>query len=131
MKRPTLHKTGLVTVCGVWICWALWSQFLTIPTGEVENHSSLSVKERMNDCAGTFQQRYDCKNSIVIETDRTTFINMVGRIIIVVLPPLLLVGVVKLYARRLDDDDSGDNDEWNDPSHYRRRYHRRTSSRHD
>jgi len=113
------------------MAWAVWSQFLSIPTGEVENHSSLSVKERMSDCAGTFQQRYDCKNSIVIETDRSTFINMVGRIIIVVLPPLLLVGVVKLYGRRLDDDDSSDNDEWSDPSHYRRRYHRRTSSRHD
>jgi len=131
VSRLSLRKTGLYTVCGLWMAWALWSQFLSIPTGEVENHSSLSVKERMSDCAGTFQQRYDCKNNIVIETDRTTFLNMVGRIIIVVLPPLLLIGALNLSSRRRDDDDNAGGDEWTAPSHYRRRYHRRTSSRHD
>jgi len=117
------------------MAWAVWSQFLSIPTGEVENHSSLSVRERMNDCSGNFQQRYDCKNTIVIETDRMTFLNMIGRIVIVVLPPLLLIGALNFAGRRRDDDDiaggSGGSDEWSSPTHYRRRYHRRTSSRHD
>ncbi|CCG41638.1 hypothetical protein [Magnetospirillum molischianum] len=131
MRRSSLRKAGVFTACGVWICWAVWTQFLTMPNGEVENHSSLSVKERMSDCAGNFQQRYDCKNSIVIETDRMTFLNMVGRIVIVVLPPLLLIGAVNLQSRRRDNDDSADDDEWADSSSYRRRYHRRSKSRHD
>lgn len=134
MNGLSARQIGLYTVCGLWMAWAVWDQFLSIPTGEVENHSSLSVKERMSDCSGTFQQRYDCKNNIVIETDRMTFLNMIGRIAIVVLPPFLLIGALNLSGRRREDDDGpgvSGNDEWSNPTHHRRRYHRRTSSRHD
>jgi hypothetical protein len=130
VRDVKLDKAAITLVCLSWIAWAVWSQFLSIPTGEIENHSSLSVKDRMNDCSGSFKQRYDCKNAIVIETDRETFLNMIERIAIVTVPPLMLVGGWRLLSRRRDDDDGAGGDEWSEQTQYRRRYHRRSSSRH-
>jgi len=120
-------KTVATVLCLLWIGWGVWSQFLTLPADEIENHSSLSVKDRMSDCTGTFHQRYECKNAIVIETDRGNFFNIVGRLILIVLPPVLVMAGWRLVARPRDDGDSGGNDEWSDDGFApRRRYHRRT-----
>ncbi|MEO0034899.1 MAG: hypothetical protein RLZZ501_922 [Pseudomonadota bacterium] len=127
MSQGKVGKVVATALCLLWIGWGVWSQFLSLPADELENHSSLSVRDRLSDCTGTFQQRYDCKNAIVIATDRGNFFNVIGRILIIVLPPLLVVGAWRLVARPRDDSDGGGNEEWSDPyGTPRRRYHRRT-----
>jgi hypothetical protein len=127
-------KTGrrvALAVGAVWMAWAVWDQFLTLPADEIANHSSAVVQDRMQDCSGTFRQRYECKNLIIVESDRSTFFQMVGRIAIVVVPPLLLWGALTLADRRrgpAEYDFSGE------PETGRaqpiRRQHRRRSSHH-
>lgn len=110
-----------------WMAWAGWDQFANLPEGTVENHSSAAVQERLRDCSGTFKQRYECKNAIVINTDRNSFFNMLGRIAIVVVPPMLLAGGIHLWRRRSEDDSPSD--DLLSQSH-RRHHRRRTSSHH-
>jgi hypothetical protein len=111
--------------CLLWIGWAVWDQFLTLPPDEVANHSSGLVQDRMLDCSGTFRQRYECKNAIIIENDRSNFFAMAGRIAIVVVPPLLLLGGLRLAGRGRADD--GPAEEYTQ-ARPQRRYHRRRTS---
>lgn len=128
MSQGKVGKSVATALCLLWIGWGVWSQFL-LPADELENHSSLSVRDRLSDCTGTFQQRYDCKNAIVIATDRSNFFNVVGRILIIVLPPLLVAGAWRLVIRPRDDGDGG-NEEWSDPYGTPRRRYRRRTGRH-
>jgi hypothetical protein len=60
----------------------------TLPDGAVENHASDQVKGRMSECTGSFQDRYQCKEQIIIESGRETFYTLGGRFLLVILPPL-------------------------------------------
>lgn len=86
-KRLKLLLSG---VCLAWAALAGWNLFLNVPEDSLLHHKSAIVKERMERCQGTFQQRYDCKEAIVIEAQRETFMNMLGRTAIIVVPALIL-----------------------------------------
>ncbi len=116
-----IGKWVVMTISLVWMAWAVWDQFANIPEGEIEHHSSASVQDRMRDCSGTFKQRYECKDAIVIASGRSTFFNLAERIAIVTVPPMLLAAAFHLLTRRRDDD--GPNDELLQQHH--RRHHRR------
>ena len=115
----------VTTVSLAWMAWAGWNQLVELPEGTVENHSSDTVKERLRDCSGTFKQRYECKNQVVIDTDRSSFFHMLGRIGIVVVPPMILAAGVHMARRRSDD---SPDDGLLGEAHGRR--HRRRSSGH-
>jgi hypothetical protein len=127
MALSKIGNVTLMTVSLAWMAWMGWAQFADLPEGTVENHSSSTVQERLRDCSGTFKQRYECKNNIVIQTDRSSFFNMLGRIAIVVVPPMLLAGGLHLLRRRSDDDSPSD--DLLGQSH--RRHHRRRTSGHN
>lgn len=89
----TQHKRLKLLLSGICLTWAAlagWNLFLNVPEDSLLHHKSAIVKERMERCQGTFQQRYDCKEAIVIEAQRETFMNMLGRTGIVVVPALVL-----------------------------------------
>jgi hypothetical protein len=109
-------KLGKWVITGVsllWMSWAGWDQFGNLSEEDLENHSSSVVQERMKDCSGTFKQRYECKENIVIQSGRNTFSAM------------LLAAAFHMMNRRRSDDD-GPNDELLQEHH--RRHHRRRRS---
>lgn len=127
MSGSKLGKWVVTGVSLVWMAWAGWDQFGNLSPDDIENHSSPAVQERMRDCSGTFKQRYECKENIVIESGRSTFNDMLGRMAIVVVPPILLaVGLHMMNRRRSEDD--GPSDDLLQEHH--RRHHRRRSSGH-
>ncbi|MBI2235879.1 MAG: hypothetical protein HYU60_02810 [Magnetospirillum sp.] len=73
----------------MWMVYAGWWQFSAIPERELQTHSSADVQDRLRDCEGSFQKRYECKEAIVIKTHRDTFYNLVERLAIVVMPAIL------------------------------------------
>jgi hypothetical protein len=104
-RRKKLAQKILIGLGLVWIAWAGWDQFADIPDDDMETHSSASVQERLRDCAGTFKQRYDCKEAIVIQVHRETFNNLIGRTAIVVVPPLLAaIGYGIVFRRRREEE---------------------------
>jgi hypothetical protein len=85
-----------------WMGYAGWWQFSAIPERELLTHSSADVQDRLRDCEGSFQKRYECKEAIVIKTQRDTFNNLVERLSIVVIPPILGgLAFAYLFPKRL------------------------------
>lgn len=107
----------VVVGCFGWMGVVGWAQFRDVPERELLTHSSRQVQERLTSCDGTFKQRYDCKSTIVLQTERQTIWHGVVRLAMVVLPPLaaaaafiFLVPKPALVRRRfkpldLDDED--------------------------
>lgn len=84
----------------LWILVMGWLMVATLPQSAVENHGSETVKNRMSDCAGTYRDRYDCKEQIIIESGRDTFFILAGRFLLVILPPLLITGWLSAHLRK-------------------------------
>ena len=84
-------KKVLIAVALVWIGAMGWMQFGNLSSEEVLTPHSAAVRDRMDtECNGTFGQRYDCKESIVISTVRHSLANMAMRLGIVAVVPVLL-----------------------------------------
>ncbi len=123
-----LGKWMVGTVSLIWMAWAGWDQFGNISDSDLEHHGSPAVQERMKDCTGTFKQRYECKENIVIKSGRDTFSAMLGRLSIVVVPPILLVAGLHILNRRRNGDDGPSDDLLHE--HHQRRHRRHSTTRH-
>lgn len=99
-----LLKMLLTAACFGWVAVAGWVTFTDIPESEIQHHGSDAVKERMRDCEGTFKQRYDCKEAIVIESGRDTFWNMMARLGVVTVPAMLAGIIGSAIIRRIPID---------------------------
>lgn len=68
---------------------------------EVANHSSAVVKDRMAaECLGSFKDRYDCKEAIIVQSGRDTFWSMAWRFLTVVTPALTASFWLSSYLRK-------------------------------
>lgn len=97
-------KLLLTLACLLWVAGSGWMLFADLPDDAVLHHASPEVKERMRDCTGSFKQRYDCKEAIVIETGRLTFWSMTGRLALVTVPAILAGLLGRAVLRRIPDD---------------------------
>lgn len=90
-----------VTVsCIAWMAVVGWTLFVLMPAS-VEHHSSAAVKDKMaTQCQGSFRDRYECKEAIIVESGRDTFWTLAGRFLAVVVPPMLLSGWLSSYLKR-------------------------------
>lgn len=87
-------------VNGGGIAWLLlmgWLMLATLPENAIQNMESSQVQARMDACAGTFAERYACKEKIIIEGGRETFYLTALRFLLVVVPPL--AGSIWLSSR--------------------------------
>jgi hypothetical protein len=100
MDNRKVAGWGVTAISLLWIGGAGWNQFGDIPESEIETHSSAAVQDRLRDCSGSFKQRYDCKESIVLRVKQDTFNSLSERLAIVVVPPLLAALGAHLIRRR-------------------------------
>lgn len=98
--QRTRLKWGVTAASLLWMVVIGWLMVATLPQSAVENHGSAAVQARMSDCAGSYRDRYDCKEQIIIESGRDTFLILSGRFLLVVLPPLLITGWLSSYLRK-------------------------------
>lgn len=79
----------MATVGGIlWMVLVGWLMWATLPDGAVETHGSDQMKDRMSLCSGSFRDRYDCKEQIIIESGRDAFYVLSLRFLLVIMPPL-------------------------------------------
>ncbi|MBR9973631.1 hypothetical protein [Magnetospirillum sulfuroxidans] len=85
---------------------------------EVTNHSSAVVKDRMAaECLGTFKDRYDCKEAIIVQSGRDTFWSMSWRFLTVIVPALTASFWLSSYLRKhpvqlVEHRQADDNGDW-------------------
>lgn len=84
----------------LWLVLVGWLMLATLPDSAVQNHGSSMVKDRMENCAGTFSERFDCKQQIIIASGRETFYVTALRFLLVIVPPLAASGWLSSYLRR-------------------------------
>jgi hypothetical protein len=84
----------------VWLLLVGWLMIATLPHGAVENHGTSEVKGRMSDCTGSFRERFECKQQVIIQSGRETFFTLAGRFLLVIVPPLVATGWLSSYLRR-------------------------------
>ena len=90
-----------VTVGGVlWMLLMGMAMWMTLPEGAVETHGSDQMKDRMSLCSGTFRDRYDCKEQIIIESGREAFYTLSLRFLLVIVPPLAATLWLSSYLSR-------------------------------
>ena len=93
MDKIDRHKIKkvLMIISLVWLTIGTWVLFINIPADEIQTMHSQGVKDRMRDeCTGSFHDRYQCKEDIVLEVTQDTFANMALRTMMLVSLPLLL-----------------------------------------
>ncbi|KAF0114298.1 MAG: hypothetical protein FD149_1886 [Rhodospirillaceae bacterium] len=81
---------AVLVLCFGWMAGVGWSQFGNMSEDRLLTHRSETVKQQMTDCTGSFKERYDCKEEIVLEGKHTTLLNMMVPFVIVFGPPLAL-----------------------------------------
>ena len=68
---------------------------------ELAHHSSSTVKDRMAaECFGTFRDRYECKEAIIVQSGRDTFWAMAWRFALTIVPPILASFWLSSYLRK-------------------------------
>lgn len=86
LKRLRLQ---LVVFSIVWIVAAIWFAFIQAPGDAFLTKESPEVLDRMDrECAGSYQVRYDCKNSIAIEVSNHALIEGGLRLALVLAGPI-------------------------------------------
>jgi hypothetical protein len=95
----------LALSCLAWIAVSSWKLLAEVPaTALFENHTMPVVQERMSKCEGTFQQRYDCKQAILLAGERGGMERVFDRLLFTVAPPALLwIAWSALRRRRRHD----------------------------
>lgn len=91
------------TVSGGGVLWMLlvgWLMWATLPEDAVATHSSDTLKDRMSLCSGTFRDRYDCKEQLIIESGRDAFYTLSLRFLLVILPPMAATLWLSSYLAR-------------------------------
>lgn len=74
----------------VWIAVTFYQEFLDVDPDQY-GFRSADVETRMKSCGGSFQQRYDCKETIIIAKGHDSFLLWVEKAALVLGPPLILV----------------------------------------
>lgn len=72
----------------VWIGITGWLLFSTLPNNAIAHIGTDYLKNRMaNECTGTFQERYQCKETLIVESGQDSFWILSTRTLAVLLPP--------------------------------------------
>ncbi|MDA8230185.1 MAG: hypothetical protein M0006_02480 [Magnetospirillum sp.] len=79
MDRGKRARTRWMLIAAglLWMAGSGWIAFSVMPDDAVLTMNSPTVKDEMRDrCFGSFGERYDCKEAIVLKAGRTTFANV-------------------------------------------------------
>lgn len=92
---------AIAIACAAWIGGVGWTMLVaTMPTDKLENHHSRLVHQRMAKCEGSFNQRFQCKEDILIAGDRTGFLLAMERVAFTLgLPLTVWIGWSALAGR--------------------------------
>ncbi|MEO5375044.1 MAG: hypothetical protein H7840_12300 [Alphaproteobacteria bacterium] len=84
----TVAKWAVTSASFLWIAIVGWLQITAMFGTDMQTHSSDQVQQRLSDCSGTFRQRYECKEAIVLGVQRSSAWLVLARLLLIIGPPL-------------------------------------------
>jgi hypothetical protein len=99
-KRLDRIRVQLILVSSIWLVVLGWFAIVQMPHDALLTKESQEVQDRMEvECTGSYQQRYDCKNSIAIEVTNHSLFQVTIRIIIWLTGPVIAFGYYKMQKK--------------------------------
>lgn len=86
--KDNVLKWSMIVGSVLWIAIAgsfHWEAFIG-----PQSYEKSSVSDKIDNCEGSFKQRYECKSSLIINDSRETFMDWTWRLAVVFGPPLAL-----------------------------------------
>ena len=90
---------GVTAICAIWMGLTLYGQFLAVDPDQYSFRSP-EIEQKMKDCAGSYEQRYKCKEALIIEKGHNSFMIWLGKMALVFGPPAVLWNLQRLSHRR-------------------------------
>ncbi|PKU25072.1 hypothetical protein [Telmatospirillum siberiense] len=98
LNTRTVLKSTAIVASVIWISVTFYQEFLDVDPEDYGFHAT-EVEARMKGCGGSFQQRYDCKEAIIIAKGRESFLVWVKKTTLILAPPLLLAFLLNRTGR--------------------------------
>lgn len=87
------------------------SQFFDVDPNQY-GFRSPEIEQKMKNCAGSFEQRYKCKEALIIEKGHDSFMIWIAKMALVFGPPAILLGLVRVAIRQREGSEA---DSFNPP----------------
>ncbi|EME68906.1 hypothetical protein H261_16034 [Paramagnetospirillum caucaseum] len=98
-RRRRLGDILVTLVCCLWLGFSTWTFFIADMPDEIfDNHTGKAMQERMKSCEGSFQQRYKCKQALLLNGERWGFAVALDRVLLICAPAItawLVWGAIK------------------------------------
>ena len=86
-------------VCALWMGVTVYSQFFDVDPNQY-GFRSPEIEQRMKNCSGSFEQRYKCKEALIIEKGHDSFLIWISKMALVFGPPAILLALVRVAVRQ-------------------------------
>ncbi|MDR3438150.1 hypothetical protein [Telmatospirillum sp.] len=86
----TMLRWFAMLACAIWMGATFYLEFLDVDPDQFGFRSS-DVESQMKSCGGSFQQRYDCKEAIIIAKGYDSFLIWTEKVCLILVPPVLVV----------------------------------------
>ena len=95
-------KWSIHVFCLVWIAASAWYIFVRPGGPDLQWQAyDRSIDQKVNDCRGSYSERYECKSALILERDSKHF-NWWAERVSIVAGPALLVQAILLFIFKLD-----------------------------
>jgi len=91
------------TVCALWMGVTVYSQFFDVDPSQY-GFRSPELEQKMKNCSGSFEQRYKCKEALIIEKNNDSFLIWISKMALVFGPPAIVLALVRVAIRQREGD---------------------------
>jgi hypothetical protein len=86
-RRFNPANWAVALTCLAWMGGVGWFELGAVPIDRLESHRARAVQEKIHRCEGTFNQRYNCTQNILLTGERNDFVLMLERGLMTFAPP--------------------------------------------
>jgi hypothetical protein len=77
----------------------VYSQFFDVDPNQY-GFRSPEIEQKMKNCAGSYEQRYKCKEALIIEKGHDSFLIWISKMALVFGPPSILWALIRVAMRQ-------------------------------
>ncbi|HIJ38308.1 MAG TPA: hypothetical protein HPP80_05350 [Rhodospirillaceae bacterium] len=104
--QKALKWVGIIAST-LWIIVSIYTAFFDVDPDQF-GFKSPEVEARMQNCGGSFKQRYECKEAAILAKHRQSFVLWIEKVAAILGPPLALAFLIRLANRQAPKEEEDD-----------------------